>query len=323
MPRGDHFGGRHHHHGPHRRPEGPFFDFVNQLGAELDNFAQFAPFAFDFVAGEGPSRGGPCGAKGRGPPPPPSGGPCGAGAGGPHHGPGGRHGRRGGPFGPFGPFGAQSDANSDEEEIFVSPRKFRGGKWARFGWGGPSGDESGDDQPAPKVAPPVDVYSLDDSYVVIASVAGAVPREITVDFNSQTHELTIGGVINSGMQNITQEDRDKRRRIGERKVGEFERVIRVPAEPAVDEERIRAKYNNGLLKVTLPKVEPPQPAKRQYEVTIDDDSDVEVVDAPASSEKAQQASRDASADPEVSVPADDKSDEATLSDDGVVIEKPK
>jgi HSP20 family molecular chaperone IbpA len=239
---------------------------------------------------------------------------------------GGHHGRwrrRGGPFGRFG-FAAADDSSSssssssdsEDDEIVVSPRKCKGSP-ARFQFTWGQSTKQDDEKKKRKIAPAVDVYSLEESYVVVASVAGAIASEITVDFNTRSHELTLGGVINSGMKNISKQDLDKRRRIAERSVGEFERTIRIPAEPAVDEDHIRAKYNNGLLKVTLPKIQPTQPEKRQYSVSLDAISDTDIEETGVS-EKATAAG---DADPEVSVPSDSKS-EITLSDDGVVVEKP-
>ncbi|ANB15083.1 Hsp42p [Sugiyamaella lignohabitans] len=154
--------------------------------------------------------------------------------------------------------------NSSANGISVSPRC--------RSWGvrsGPNGTESDS-----VVSPPVDVYDTPDSYTVVASVAGANASKINVDFDTTEHELIISGVINSA---VSEEHREKYLKIGERRVGKFERKVTVPAEPRVDDENIQAKYSNGVLKVILPKIQPTQAEKRRVVVSVVDDEPEESV----------------------------------------------
>jgi len=122
------------------------------------------------------------------------------------------------------------------------------------------------------VSPLVDVYDTPDSYIIIASVPGASPSNVEIDFDSTEHELIINGVLSTS---ISDEHRQKYLKIGERRVGKFERKVKFPAEPVVDDENIKAKYSNGVLKVTLPKVEPVQPEKRHIPISIEEDEEEE------------------------------------------------
>jgi HSP20 family molecular chaperone IbpA len=127
-------------------------------------------------------------------------------------------------------------------------------------------------------SPRVDVYDTPESYIVIASVAGADPGNINVDFDPKEHELVIAGVINQSLPKAEDEYRKKYLKVGERHVGKFERKVHVPVEPQVDDENIKAKYTNGVLKVILPKIIPAGVEKKKIPVSLSDEDDQSATD---------------------------------------------
>lgn len=123
------------------------------------------------------------------------------------------------------------------EESFVGPRFF------------PFGGESG--------ALPVDIYDDGDNYVVTASVPGVKPEEIDITITGDT--LTIKGETKS------EEKVEKANYIRqERRYGRFERSLSLPSEVQTD--KVEAVFENGVLKLTMPKAETVKP--KQIKVSV-------------------------------------------------------
>lgn len=93
--------------------------------------------------------------------------------------------------------------------------------------------------------PPVNVYDHDEEYLLIAELPGVGPDQL---------ELTIA----NGLLTLKGERRgpegilDDRFRRHERLLGKWQRQLSLPER--VDEERLSAEFNNGILKVHLPKL---------------------------------------------------------------------
>ncbi len=109
-------------------------------------------------------------------------------------------------------------------------------------------------------APNVDVYEEENAFVVIVELAGMNPDEINVSFSSDTNRLTIKGNRKSPLCSSV-------RRCFQLEVlyGEFERHISLPGWH-VDVEAITARYDNGMLTITLPKKER-RAERRTYTIT--------------------------------------------------------
>ncbi|GMM33253.1 hypothetical protein DASC09_005780 [Saccharomycopsis crataegensis] len=103
------------------------------------------------------------------------------------------------------------------------------------------------------IVPPVDLVEKEDSFVLHASVPGAAPSNITVDFHRSSNELKIAGTIPE--TKLEKKDDGNRKYYREINTGLFERTIRF-GKDTVDEAGISAKYNNGVLEVLVPKVKP-------------------------------------------------------------------
>ncbi len=97
-------------------------------------------------------------------------------------------------------------------------------------------------------APTIDVYDTEKQIDVHASVPGTDQKDINIDFDPKTNQLTI-----SGETQTLNEEKQKELTIKERRTGKFERTVQLSRNIKIDEENIKAKYNNGVLELTLPK----------------------------------------------------------------------
>ncbi|MDA8216967.1 MAG: Hsp20/alpha crystallin family protein [Dehalococcoidales bacterium] len=92
----------------------------------------------------------------------------------------------------------------------------------------------------------VDVYQTDKDVIVEASIAGVKPEDIDISITGDT--LTIKG-------ESKQEEKIERENyfFNERRYGTFSRTITLPM--PVESDKADAKFENGVLKLTLPKAE--------------------------------------------------------------------
>ncbi|CCH58219.1 hypothetical protein TBLA_0A04240 [Henningerozyma blattae CBS 6284] len=110
-------------------------------------------------------------------------------------------------------------------------------------------------------SPEINVYNCENSYTVVMGLPGASSKSFKVDFHPTSHELLIKGNIEDKV-NIDEEFL----KIAELKYGAFERSIKFPLLPHIDDTKIKASYSNGLLQIKVPKIldsaEKPIPKKR-------------------------------------------------------------
>ncbi|MDZ7340694.1 MAG: Hsp20/alpha crystallin family protein [candidate division KSB1 bacterium] len=92
--------------------------------------------------------------------------------------------------------------------------------------------------------PPIDIIETDDSYLVTVELPGV--NQDDVQIRIQGEKLTI-----SGERKSRQHERRHFRK--ERFEGPFSRTIALPG--PVDQSKVTAKYNSGILEITLPKHE--------------------------------------------------------------------
>ncbi|KAK9457040.1 HSP20-like chaperone [Dipodascopsis uninucleata] len=111
--------------------------------------------------------------------------------------------------------------------------------------------------------PAIDIFDDERSYTVHASLPGAAPGSVNVDFDPQSNELIISGTL-SRPGVYASDDAIKRLRLGERRVGKYERRIRISPGTKLDADNVSAKLANGLLEVSIPKAE--QQTKRRVTV---------------------------------------------------------
>jgi HSP20 family protein len=103
-----------------------------------------------------------------------------------------------------------------------------------------------------KFTPHLDLVESANDYVVSVDLPGVKPEDVKV-------EMDDGRLTISGKRETTVEDNTKNVHRVERTRGSFSRVISLPRE--VDTDKIDAKYEQGVLHVTLPKVADKQPRK--------------------------------------------------------------
>lgn len=102
---------------------------------------------------------------------------------------------------------------------------------------------------APKRYPPLNVYEDGDGLTVVAELPGVAASDVAV--TAAADVLTIRG----GRKRPEEKDREYHRR--ERRFGDFERSISLPA--GLDVGGVNAELRNGLLVVRLPKAEEAKP----------------------------------------------------------------
>ncbi len=117
------------------------------------------------------------------------------------------------------------------------------------------GQKLGEDQGLSNWHPVVDIYEEEDNIVVKAELPGVSKDGISVDVKDRV--LTLKG--ERSIDNEIKEDKYFRR---ERSYGRFERAFTLPAE--VNTETIKAEYNDGVLKISVPKPE----KRKAKEITI-------------------------------------------------------
>ncbi|WP_456384661.1 Hsp20/alpha crystallin family protein [Persephonella sp.] len=108
--------------------------------------------------------------------------------------------------------------------------------------------------PTPKTAeiaevttwnPRVDIYEKDNKLVIEAEIPGAKKEDVEV-------KIKDNAVVIKGEVKKEEEEKDKTYYRTERFYGVFERVIPLPVEVKVDE--AKATFENGILKIEIPKV---------------------------------------------------------------------
>jgi HSP20 family protein len=99
-------------------------------------------------------------------------------------------------------------------------------------------------------SPAVDIFETEGDIVVKAELPGMERNDITL--NLEKNVLTL-----KGERRFEKETKEENYHRVERAYGGFSRAFSIPA--TVDEEKIRADYKDGVLKIVLPKKEQAKP----------------------------------------------------------------
>lgn len=107
--------------------------------------------------------------------------------------------------------------------------------------------------------PPIDVFSTETAFILHVSLPGAKKEDVGVNWDAEKGVLNLAGVVyrqgdEAFLKSLSQ---------SERKVGVFERTVKLPPgtgsaekeKEEVDGDGITAKLEDGVLVVTVPKVE--------------------------------------------------------------------
>lgn len=106
-------------------------------------------------------------------------------------------------------------------------------------------------------APPTDIFEDADGVKIVAELPGLKPEDVKLTL--ENHTLTI-----RGEKKQVAEEKTTRVHSYERTYGVFERAFSLPS--SADLERVSAKFEHGVLTVTLPKAEKAKP--RSIEVKV-------------------------------------------------------
>lgn len=98
----------------------------------------------------------------------------------------------------------------------------------------------------------LDIDESDTGYVIHATVPGIKPNDI--DVRVQDNVMTI-----TGETEAVQNEENKRVLMRERRYGKFSRSVRFA--DRIDAENIVAEYENGILRLEVPKAEDAQPRR--------------------------------------------------------------
>jgi HSP20 family protein len=96
----------------------------------------------------------------------------------------------------------------------------------------------------------LDVYESTEDVTVQASIPGVKPEDIDISITGDL--LTIKGETSE-----EKEEKEGRYHVRERRYGAFERVVTLPTQ--VDANKAQAEFTDGVLTLTLPKVEEVKP----------------------------------------------------------------
>lgn len=133
--------------------------------------------------------------------------------------------------------------------MFLSPRPFRRSSMAAIEGG----------------MMRTDVEDHDDSYEVLCDIPGVDKKDINVDFDSESHRLTISHSVSKDTGDDDEKDDGKEKRFlrRERYSSYASSTVYLPDANADD---IKASYADGVLHVTLGKT---KPAETKTSVTVE------------------------------------------------------
>ena len=106
--------------------------------------------------------------------------------------------------------------------------------------------------------PPVDIYETDQAVVLKAELPGIAPKDVEATIHDGTLYL-------KGERKHESEIKEENYRHVERAYGSFGRTFPLPA--AVDAEKVRADFKDGVLTLTMPKREEAKPKKIKISIS--------------------------------------------------------
>ncbi len=107
-------------------------------------------------------------------------------------------------------------------------------------------------------APPVDIYETPESLVLKAELPGIGREDINIEVKDST--LTL-----KGEKKFEKDvDEENYRRV-ERAYGSFQRAFTLPS--TIQQDKVKAKFKDGILEITLPKMEEAKPKQIKVDVS--------------------------------------------------------
>jgi len=107
------------------------------------------------------------------------------------------------------------------------------------------------------ITPQVDLHENDKDYSLTAELPGMEEKDVELSVHD-------GVLTLKGEKRYEKKDEKDEARIVERHYGSFQRIFTLPAD--VDDAKIEAKFDKGVLKVTMPKKPGASPASRRISI---------------------------------------------------------
>jgi HSP20 family protein len=107
------------------------------------------------------------------------------------------------------------------------------------------------------LTPAIDLCETKDDIIVKAEVPGVDSKDIDISLSGNVLSI-------KGEKRQKKEDKDEDSHRVERSYGGFSRTLRLPCE--VEENKITATYEKGVLKIKLPKCQPSKPKRIKINV---------------------------------------------------------
>ena len=136
---------------------------------------------------------------------------------------------------PFGVSGIQTEVNRLFDSFVGRPVTANGRVWA----------------------PPVDMYATKDDLVLTLELPGVSEKDVSVTITGDL--LTV-----KGERRFEQQVKEQDLLHVERTYGQFERLIQLPM--AVQADRVKATYRDGVLEIRLPKAEELKPKEIKIDI---------------------------------------------------------
>ena len=106
--------------------------------------------------------------------------------------------------------------------------------------------------------PPVDIYETGDSIVIKAELPGISKEDITLEVKENTLSI-------KGEKKFEKDVKEESYHRVERSYGAFQRAFALPS--TVQQDKVKAKFRDGILEVTLPKAEEAKPKQIKVDVS--------------------------------------------------------
>jgi HSP20 family protein len=106
--------------------------------------------------------------------------------------------------------------------------------------------------------PAVDIFETNEAIVLKAELPGITAQDISVEVKDNT--LTL-----KGEKKFEKEVKEENYHRVERSYGSFQRAFTLPG--TIHQEKVKAKFKDGILEITLPKVEEAKPKQVKVEIS--------------------------------------------------------
>lgn len=106
-------------------------------------------------------------------------------------------------------------------------------------------------------SPAVDIYETEESIVLKAEIPGIDKKEVSIEVKDNM-------LILKGERKFEKEIKEENYHRMERAYGSFQRTFTLPN--IIKKENVKAKYKDGILEITLPKVKEAKPKHVKVEV---------------------------------------------------------